>query len=104
VAAFSPHPSSPRGGAHQGELPLSARYVGIKGRWGSKKAAVAVGHSILVICYHIMERKEPYEEFGEEHYRNKQQRCSKEAYTKRLVRKLERLGHKVALEPLVGCT
>jgi transposase len=82
---------------------LSARYVGIKGRRGSKKAAVAVGHSILVIAYHIMERKEPYEEFGEEHYR-KQQRCSKEAYTKRLVRKLERLGHKVALEPLVGST
>lgn len=83
---------------------LSARYAGIKGRRGSKKAAVAVGHSILVIAYHIMERKEPYEEFGEEHYR-KQRRCSKEeAYTKRLVRKLERLGHKVALEPLVGST
>jgi transposase len=84
---------------------LSARYAGIKGRRGSKKAAVAVGHSILVIAYHILERKEPYEEFGEEHYRNtKQRRCSKEAYTNRLVRKLERLGHKVALEPLVGST
>ena len=83
---------------------LSARYAGIKGRRGSKKAAVAVGHSILVVAYHIMKRKERYEEFGEEHYR-KQQRCSKEAsYTKRLVRKLERLGHKVALEPLVGST
>ena len=84
---------------------LSARYVGIKGRRGSKKAAVAVGHSILVIAYHILKREEPYEEFGEEHYRKQQRRCSKEAsYTKRLVRKLERLGHKVALEPLVGST
>jgi transposase len=84
---------------------LSARYVGIKGRRGSKKAAVAVGHSILVIAYHILKRKEPYEEeeFGEEHYR-KEQRCSSEAYKRRLVRKLERLGHKVALEPLVGST
>ena len=82
---------------------LSAQYAGIKGRRGSKKAAVAVGHSILVICYHILERKEPYKELDEEHFR-KQQRCSSEAYTRRLVRKLERLGHEVALEPLVGST
>ena len=78
---------------------LLAQYAGIKGRRGSKKAAVAVGHSILAICYHILEREVPYEELGEEHYR-KQQRCSKEVYTRRLVRKLERLGHKVALEPV----
>ncbi len=104
MAAFSPHRGSARGGAHQGELPECALHLGIKGRRGSKKAAVAVGHSILVICYHILEREAPYEELGEEHYR-KQQRCStSEAYTRRLVRKLERLGHKVALEPLVGST
>jgi transposase len=80
---------------------LSAQYASIKGRRGSKKAAVAVGHSILVAAYHMLERKEPYEEIGEEHF-HKQRRCSKEAYTERLVRKLERLGHKVALEPLPG--
>lgn len=83
---------------------LYAQYGGIKGRRGSKKAAVAVGHSILVICYHVLERKVPYKELGEEHFR-KQQRCStNEAHTRRLVRKLERLGHNVALEPLVGGT
>jgi transposase len=82
---------------------LSAHYAGIKGRRGSKKAAVAVGHSILVICYHILKRKVAYEDLGEEHF-HKQRRCSSEAYTRRLVRKLERLGHKVALEPLVGST
>src|SRR4051812_26535605 len=38
---------------------LSAQYTGIKGRRGSKKAALAIGHSILVICYHVLERKEP---------------------------------------------
>jgi transposase len=80
---------------------LSAQYAGIKGRRGSKKAAVAVGHSILVICYHLLKRKEPYEELGEEHF-HKQRRCSSEAYTRRLVRKLERLGHTVELKPLPG--
>ena len=39
----------------------------------------------------------PYEELGEEYF---DRRRSSEAYAKRLVRKLERLGHKVELEPL----
>jgi transposase len=34
---------------------LRAQYAGIKGRRGSKKAAVATGHSILVICYHLLD-------------------------------------------------
>ena len=80
---------------------LSAHYARIRGRRGSKRAAVATGHTILVICYHLLERKVPYEELGEDYYaRNR--RCSSEAHTNRLVRQLERLGHKVVLEPLVG--
>ena len=35
---------------------LAAHYARLRGRRGSKKAAVAVGHSILVICYHVLER------------------------------------------------
>jgi transposase len=79
---------------------LSAHYTRIRGRRGSKKAAVAVGHTLLVICYQLLKRKVPYEELGEDYYvRNR--RCSSEAHTKRLVRQLERLGHKVVLEPLI---
>jgi transposase len=77
---------------------LASHYVRLRGRRGPKKAAaVAVGHSILVICYHVLERQVPYEELGEDYF--DRQRSGK-AYTKRLVRQLERLGHKVALEPL----
>jgi transposase len=76
---------------------LAAQYARLKGRRGSKKAAVAVGHSILVICYHVLEREVPYEELGEDYFHRQR---SGEAYTKRLVLQLERLGHKVALEPL----
>jgi transposase len=76
---------------------LAAKYASIKGRRGPKKAAVAVGHSILVICYHILQRGEAYRELAEEHFH----RCrSEEAYRKRLVRQLEKLGHRVVLEPL----
>jgi transposase len=56
---------------------------------------VAVGHSILVIAYHVLERGQPYQEFGEDYF---DQHRSSEAYTKRLVRQLERLGHRVVLE------
>src|SRR3712207_2041672 len=76
---------------------LAAHYARLKGRRGSKKAAVAVGHSILVIAYHVLERGVPYEELGEDYFDRQR---SGEAYTKRLVRQLERLGHKVVLEPL----
>jgi hypothetical protein len=31
---------------------------------GKKKALVAVGHSILVIIYHVLKRKERYRELG----------------------------------------
>ena len=49
------------------------------------------------ICYHVLEREVPYEELGEDYL---DRRRSGEAYAKRLVRQLERLGHNVALEPL----
>ena len=76
---------------------LAAHYARLRDRRGFKKAAVAVGHSILVICYHVLEREVPYEELGEDYL---DRRRSSDTYAKRLVRKLERLGHKVALEPL----
>ena len=76
---------------------LAAHYARLRGRRGSKKAAVAVGHSILVICYHILKRGEPYQELGEDYFNR---RRSEEAYRKRLVRQLERLGHRVVLEEL----
>jgi hypothetical protein len=75
---------------------LAAHYARLRGRRGSKKAAVAVGCSILVICYHAPERQVPYEELGEDYF---DRRRSGEAHAKRSVRKLERLGHKVAREP-----
>ncbi len=88
---------SARAAARSKGTSLAAQYARLRGRHGSKKAAVAVGHSILVIAYHVLEREVPYEELGEDHFHRQR---SSEAYAKRLVRQLERLGHKVALEPL----
>jgi transposase len=47
---------------------LASQYARLRGRRGSKKAAVAVGHSILVIAYHVLEREVPYEDLGEDYF------------------------------------
>jgi len=76
---------------------LASQYARIKGRRGHKKAVGAVAHSILVIAYHVLQRQRPYSELGPDYLLR---RNNAEAYTQRLVRQLERLGHKVSLEPL----
>jgi transposase len=75
---------------------LAAQYRRLGGRRNDKRAAVAVAHSILVIVYHILDRGQPYAELGGDWLLKRE---SASAHTKRLVRQLERLGHKVTLEP-----
>jgi transposase len=71
---------------------LSAQYHRLAGRRGKKRAIVAVAHSILVIAYHLIQRKEPYHELGSDYF-DKQR---PETTAKRLLRRLERLGYDVS--------
>lgn len=75
---------------------LSAQYRRLAGRRGKKKAIVAVGHSILVIAHHVLERKESYQDLGGNYFDEREQ----QAVERRLVRRLEKLGYQVKLEPL----
>jgi transposase len=75
---------------------LASQYARLKGRRGHKKAIVAVAHSILVIAWHLLSTGQPYSDLGADWFL---QRHSGEAYRNRLVRQLERMGHKVTLEP-----
>jgi transposase len=82
----------PRG---QGQLPgRSVRPAA--GSPGPKKAALAVAHSILVIAWYLLSRGEPYSDLGADYFVKRQ---THQAYRDRLVRQLERMGHKVTLEP-----
>jgi transposase len=78
---------------------LSAQYHRIKGRRGNNKATLAVAHSILVSAYHILSREVPFADLGEDYFHRRQAEHA-ERYKNRLVRQLQRLGHKVILEPL----
>jgi transposase len=74
----------------------AAHYARLRGRRGPKKAALAVAHSILVIAWHLLSRGEPYTDLGADYFVKRQ---THQAYRDRLVRQLERMGHKVILEP-----
>jgi transposase len=74
---------------------LGEQYRRISARRGSKKAAVAVGHSILVIFYQMVKTGEPYHEKGADYFTA----VNKEKIQQRLVRQLERLGNTVILQP-----
>lgn len=82
--------------ARQKHSYLAAQYRRIAARRGAQRAAMAVAHSILVIIYHLLSERIPYEEKGEAFF-DEQDRQRTE---KRLVRQLERLGHQVTLQPL----
>ena len=47
---------------------LAAQYAQIRGRRGPQRAAVAVGHSILVIAWHLLTNGEPYNDLGGDYF------------------------------------
>lgn len=61
---------------------------------------MAVGHSILVIFYHMVKTGEPYHEKGADYFTT----VNKEQVQHRLVRQLERLGNTVVLLPQAETT
>jgi transposase len=75
---------------------LAAQYHRLAARRGKKRAALAVGHTILVIVYHLLTRGTCYEELGGRYFDER----DRQAVERRLVRRLEALGHKVTLAPI----
>ena len=63
-------------------------------RRGKKKALVAVGHSILVIGYHVLQNRTPYQDLGADDF--EQRNVDKQR--KRLIRQLESRGVKLTGE------
>jgi transposase len=76
---------------------LNAQDHRLRGRRGPGKATMAVAHSVLVIADHVLDQGVAYQELGEDYF---QRRHAAEHDQRQLVRQLERLGHKVTLEPI----
>jgi transposase len=75
---------------------LAAQYARIRGRRGPGRAAVAVGHSILVIAWYLLSSGETYSDLGGDYF---DKRRTSTAHQRRLVAQLEAMGHKVTPEP-----
>jgi transposase len=85
--------------SHTKDTYLAAQYRRLAGRRGKKRALVAVAHSILVILYHLLKKPDAsYRDLGPGYLDQLQSK----QLTTHLVRRLERLGHKVTLEPVAG--
>jgi transposase len=74
---------------------LGEQYRRLRKRRGAKRAAVAVGHSILIIFYCMMTTGEPYHEKGPDYFRNQNSGKGE----RQLVRRLEQLGYQVTAPP-----
>jgi transposase len=75
---------------------FAAQYRQIAHRRGPNKAAVAVAHSLTDVIWHLLTTGEIFEDLGVDYY---QRRRDPERETRRLVHKLETLGHTVTLTP-----
>ena len=85
-------------GSHTKHTYLASQYRRLVGRRGKKRALVAVGHSLLVIFYHMLKNGSTYPDLGGDFF----DRLEPERLTRYYVKRLESLGHKVTLESKVA--
>jgi transposase len=81
--------------SHSKGTDLAARYRRLAARRGKKRALVAVGHTLLRIIYQVIRRGVTFAELGEDYF----DRLEPDRLTRQLVKRLEKLGHKVTLQP-----
>jgi transposase len=71
-------------------------YRRLAARRGKQRAAVAVGHSLLVTGYHLITRHQTYQDLGANYFDER----DREGVKRRALRRLEQLGFQVQLMPV----
>jgi transposase len=69
----------------------------VKSRRGWGKAIIATAHKILIAAYHVLRSNTPYRDLGDNYF----DRLNPARATRKLVERLEALGHQVLLSPKV---
>jgi transposase len=80
--------------AHTRDNYLSAQFWRLARRIGKKKAAIAVGHSILVVCWHLLTNDCDYADLGGDYFT----RRNPDRQRDRLIAQLQNLGYRVTLD------
>lgn len=73
---------------------LGAQYRRLASRRGARRAVLAVGHTILLIAYHLLKDGGIYQDLGANYFDERDQ----QRVQNRLVRRLEALGYAVTLQ------
>ena len=85
--------------SHTRDTYLAAQYWRLVRRIGKRKAAVAVGHSILVICWHLLTNDCDYQDLGGDWFAR---RTDTDKRRDHLIRQLHDLGYGVTLKNLAA--
>jgi transposase len=85
--------------SHTRDTYLAAQYWRLVRRIGKRKAAVAVGHSILVICWHLLTTDCDYQDLGGDWFAR---RSDTDKRRDHLIRQLHDLGYGVTLTNLAA--
>ena len=72
------------------------KWGGYRSQLAKKKAIIVVAHALLVIIWHVLATGEPYDELGADYFTRRQ---DPERETRRLIARLQALGHQVTLQP-----
>jgi|SRR6478672_5966753 len=80
--------------SHCRDTYLAAQYWRLRRRMGHRKAAIAVGHSILVICWHLLNTNCDYHDLGGDWF---VRRTDTDKRRDHLIRQLQDLGYGVRL-------
>jgi transposase len=79
--------------SHTKDTYLAAQFRRLAARRGKKRALLAVGHSILVIIYHLLKYHIEYQDLGADYF----DRREPERLRRYLVRRLQHLGYDVSV-------
>jgi len=77
---------------------LRDKFYRLRARRGTKRAAMAIGHKILIAAYQMLATRAPYKDLGATYLDGLEKRRT----TQHLVRRLQRLGYEVTLGPKVA--
>ena len=75
---------------------LAVRFQRIRKRRGEQRALIAIAHTLIVICWHVLADDTVYNEIGPDYLAGRDQ---PERRRKHLVAQLEKLGYNVELAP-----
>ena len=83
--------------SHTRDSYLGAQFWRLARRIGKKKAALAVAHSILVICWHLLTADSDYDDLGGDYFTR---RTNPDLHRDHLIEQLQQLGYCVTLRPV----